>query len=164
MIRIKSAQPNRKLRPIDTPRKRFPRNSEIECSACPSGLLTHIVHPCTPSHLASCCQLAPPAPSPLAHELTLRRRCTSPSQLASAAAAAAAVLASPIPRRPRECRRRRHRSRGCINPTTEQTSATATYHAARYVHYSLSCLPSPPYCPRETSCHFFLFVPTPVGN
>jgi hypothetical protein len=68
----------------------FPCNSEIECNAYPSGLLTYIVHPCTPSFLASRFQLAPPAPSLLAHELTLHRLCTSPSQLVSAAATAAA--------------------------------------------------------------------------
>jgi hypothetical protein len=69
------AQPKGKLRPIYTPRKRFPRNSDIECSAYPSSLLTHIIHLCTPSPLTSRCQLAPRAPSLLAHELTPRRRC-----------------------------------------------------------------------------------------
>jgi hypothetical protein len=69
------AQPKRKFRPIYTPRKCFPHNSDIECSTYTSGLLTYIIHPCTPSSLASRCQLAPPAPSPLAHELTLRRHC-----------------------------------------------------------------------------------------
>jgi hypothetical protein len=91
------AQSKGKLCLIDTPRKRFLRNSEIECSAYPSGLLTYIVHPCTPSPLANRCQLVPPAPSLLAHELTPRRRCTSPSQLASAAAAAARSLCPGCP-------------------------------------------------------------------
>jgi hypothetical protein len=237
------AQPKGKLRPIDTPRKRFPCNSEIKCSAYSRGLLTYIVHPCTPSPLTSRCQLAPPAPSPLAHELTLRRRrrrhprtvpaataspyhrlrpvpsgtraarrrrcapppfprslrecrircprsCLRPPQQQAAAAspcprlrpltgtcaAAAASFASPIPRRPCECRlrrrsrfvprvsrprydfrrhRRRCRSRGCFNPTTEQASATATYHAAKYFRPSLNCLPSFPSSPREISRHFF---------
>jgi hypothetical protein len=53
-----------------TPRKRFPPNSDIKYSAYPSGLLTYIIHPCTSSLLASRCQLAPPTPSPLVHELT----------------------------------------------------------------------------------------------
>jgi hypothetical protein len=102
----------------------FPKNSESECSAYPSGLLTYIVPPCTSSHLASRCQLAPPAPSPLARELTPRRRCAPRRSLRvppppppcschhprTAPAAAAVTLASPIPRRPRECRRRRRRS------------------------------------------------------
>jgi hypothetical protein len=45
------------------------RGSDSECSAYPSGLLTYIIHPCTPSPFASRCQLAPSASSPLAHEL-----------------------------------------------------------------------------------------------
>jgi hypothetical protein len=46
---VSPAQPKGKLRPIYTPRKRFPRNSDIQWSAYPSGLLTYIIHPCTPS-------------------------------------------------------------------------------------------------------------------
>jgi hypothetical protein len=126
---VSPAEPKGKLRLIYTPRKRFPGNSDIECSAYPSGLLTYSIHPCTPSPLASRCQLALPTPSPLAHELTLRRRCAPPPPpeiYASAAATAArstcpgdptpstpyaaAAFASTIPRRPRECRRRRRRS------------------------------------------------------
>jgi hypothetical protein len=45
----------------------FPRNSDSECSAYPSGLLTYIIHRCTPSPFASRCQLAHPDPSLLAH-------------------------------------------------------------------------------------------------
>jgi hypothetical protein len=51
----KLEEPKGKLRLINFPSKRIPRNSEIDCSACPSGLFTQIVHPCTPSHLASRC-------------------------------------------------------------------------------------------------------------
>jgi hypothetical protein len=81
-----------------------------------------------------------------------------PVVYASAAAAAAARGACARYSRPRYDIRRRRRSHGCFNPTTEQTSATTTYYAARHVHYSLSCLPSPPYCPRETSRHFFFLI------
>jgi hypothetical protein len=92
----------------------LPRDSDSECSAYPSGLLTYIIHPCTPSPLASRCQLAPPAPSPLAHELTLRRRCISLSQLASAAA--------------------RSLCSGCPAPDTFCTAAAASpYHRLRPV-------------------------------
>jgi hypothetical protein len=48
----------------------FLANSDSECSAYSSGLFTYVIYPCTPSPLASRCQVAPPAPSPLAHELT----------------------------------------------------------------------------------------------
>jgi hypothetical protein len=62
-------------------------------------------------------------------------------------------------------RRRRRRSRNCINSTAEQTPATATSRIIRYVHPSLKLsvefsLP----LPRETSGLFFLFALTPAGN
>jgi hypothetical protein len=71
--------------------------------------------------------------------------------------------------RPRYDLRRCCRSfHSCINPTTEQTPATATNHATRYVHPSPNCLPSSPFPPRETSRNsfffFFWFVLTPAGN
>jgi hypothetical protein len=81
----------------------------------------------------------------------------------SPAAHASAAARGPYPGYPALRRRCRH-SRSCINPTTEQTPATATYQAARYVHYSLNCLPSPPYWPRENSRHFFDSSSPPPGT
>jgi hypothetical protein len=173
------AQPKGKLLRRDV--KVFPRDSDSECSVSLSGLLTYSILPCTPSPLASHCQLTPPAPSPLAHELTprrhRRRHCPPP--------VAAFILLSNkppparaptryvrcrrrglwfVPRvsRPRyDLRRRRRRSRGCIHPTTEQTPATATGHTARYVPPSLSCLPSPPPRGRSRAIFFYSFSPPP---
>jgi hypothetical protein len=51
----------------------FPADDDSECSASLSGLLTYTIAPCTPSPSISCCQLAPPALSLLAAELTSRR-------------------------------------------------------------------------------------------
>jgi hypothetical protein len=59
------AQPKRKLLPTGC--EGFPCDSNSECSARLSGLLTYIVLSCTPSPLSSRRQLAPPAPSPLVH-------------------------------------------------------------------------------------------------
>jgi hypothetical protein len=67
------AQPKGKLFP--TGRESFPHDSDSECSASLIGLLTYTILPCTPSPLASRCQLTPPTPSPLADELTPRLRC-----------------------------------------------------------------------------------------
>jgi hypothetical protein len=139
------------------PRKRFPRISEIECSACPSDLLIHIVHPCTPSQ--------PPPP-----HSTIRRRHprTAPAAAASpyprlrpvpagTRAACRRCCAPSAPRSLCECRRR-CRSRDYTNPTTEQTPSTASSYVAKYFRPSLNCLPSSPSSsPREISRHFFFF-------
>jgi hypothetical protein len=116
------AHPKGKLRPIDTPRKRFQKNSESEWSACPSGLLIHIDHPCTPfpfSPAIASSRLRPPRPWPTSWPTPPLR---SPPQLASAAAAAAAFT-SPIPRRNySECR-------AC---SSEGFSSYLTYFAGCY--------------------------------
>jgi hypothetical protein len=57
----------------------FLRDSDSECSAYLSVLLTYIVLPCIPSPLDSRCQLAPPAPSPLATELLYAAAATARS-------------------------------------------------------------------------------------
>jgi hypothetical protein len=176
------AQRKGKLRPIYTPRKCFPRNSDIECSAYPSSLLTYIIHPCTRSPLASRCQLAPPAPSPLAHELNhataalpvaacecRRRR----RQLVSPASSSFLRYARcpPPPPRPEV---RAPSIPPSVRPTSPlppfpwlhqshyRADTTAINHAARYVHPSLNCQSSsPPPSPRETSRHSFLDSSSP---
>jgi hypothetical protein len=65
-----------------------------------------------------------------------------------------------FPLSPRECRRRR--SHNCINLTTEQTQATDTTYATRYVHPLLNCLPSSPFHLREISCHSFFDLSSPL--
>jgi hypothetical protein len=78
----------------------FRANSDSECSACRSGLLTYILPPCTPSPLANRCQLVLPAPLPLAHKLihaAARRLCPGcpvPDTFCAATAAAAVPVAS----------------------------------------------------------------------
>jgi hypothetical protein len=86
---------------LDGTQKFFSRDSDSECSACLSGLLTYIVPPCTPSSLTSHCQLTPPDPLPLATELIQAAAvhstcpaCPVPDMFCAAAAAAAAA-ASP---------------------------------------------------------------------
>jgi hypothetical protein len=76
----------------------FRANSDSECSTYSSGLLTYIIYPCTPSPLASRCQLAPPAPSLLAHELIHAAAALPVAAYASAAVAAAAAAAILCPR------------------------------------------------------------------
>jgi hypothetical protein len=138
-------------------------------------------------HTPTLSTMPPTPPPPIArapgtpplHALRRRRRCPRsclrpPRQQAGAAspcprlrplpgtcaAAAAAAARGSFPRvsRPRyDLRHRCRRSRGCTYPTTEQTPATVTSHAARYVRPSLNCLPSPPSFPREISHRFFYF-------
>jgi hypothetical protein len=66
--------------------------NDSECSACPSDMLTYIIHPCTPSPIASPCQLTSPASSPLAIELI---HTAAALLVASESAAATAAARSP---------------------------------------------------------------------
>jgi hypothetical protein len=166
----------------------FRANSISECSACPSGLLTYIIYPCTPLPSASRRQLAPSAPSPLVAKLihaavalsiaaesaaTARSTCPGcpvPDTFCVAAAAAAlfplspathtsAAARGPCPGYPALRRRCRH-SRSCINPTAEQTPAALP---GTSTPYWLPRPPPPP--PRETSRLFFFYSPSyPAGN
>jgi hypothetical protein len=124
--------------------KVFPRDSDSECSACPSGLLIHIVHPCTPSHLASRCQLAPPAPSSLARELTTRRRCAPrrslrvppPPPVACVPGAPSPTLSALPPPPPPSP----HSASRCRQPVSPASSAPRYARCRR----RRSCFPNPP--------------------
>jgi hypothetical protein len=152
------AQPKRKLRPYLDAKKRFFARKVI-VSAVHVLVACHLYHlPLYSFILASHRQLAPPAPSPLANEL-IHAAAALPVAACECRRCQPVLPASPGPRYVR-CRRR-HRSRGCINPTIEQTPANATSHAAKYVHPSLNCLPSSPLPPRETSRHFFFDSSSP---
>jgi hypothetical protein len=106
--------------------KVFPRVSDCECSASLSGLLTYTILPCTPSPLASRCQLAPPAPSPLAHELTRHCRCAPRHS-----------LQVPPPTPPCSCR----------HPHTAPAAAAASsYHRLCPVPLRYARCPPPPLC------------------
>jgi hypothetical protein len=98
----------------------FRANSDSECSACLSGLLTYIVLPCTPSPLTSRCQLTPPAPSPLAHELIH-------------ATAALPVAAC-------ECRRR---PRNCLRPSLHEQQPPPPARAPSFARPQVHTLPPP---------------------
>jgi hypothetical protein len=138
--------------------KVFPRDSDSECSASLSVLLTYNILPCTPSPSANRSQLTPPALSPLANELTPRRRCASrrslrvppprsPSQLASAAAAAARSLCPGCPVPDTFCAAAAAATLQLRHPHTTPATATASpYHQLRPVPLRYARFPPPPLC------------------
>jgi hypothetical protein len=137
----------------------------VQC--VPSGLLTYIIHPCSPSLLTSRCQLAPPSPSPLAIELLHAADVLPPPAAYAIAAArshcpgyptpsASYVTAALLPLSPAAHVSAAATPRSCLNPTAEQTPAA--YQVRPPLTKTISRVLPPP---RERFRAFFFIRPHP---